>query len=188
MKMKKALSICFILALILGGCAPWIMVGGNYENSTQNFKAEFPKGWRKYNLSKDDVLITKDGLSLQFMRISRSPIEKELQHTKKKFSKGMLPQEIAEIVVQNFRSNPNIMNQQVLANNPAEIGGYPGFNIVIAFQTKGGLTKQSIVYGFLSGESYYEILYETAKRYYFEKDEADFEKVKDTFKLLRDNV
>ena len=33
-----------------------------------------------------------------------------------------------------------------------------------------------------------EILYEAAKRYYFSKDEADFEKVKDTFKLLRDNV
>ena len=188
MKMKKVLSIGIILALLLGGCAPWIMVGGNYENSTQNFKAEFPKGWRKFNLSKDDVLITKDGLSLQFIRISRSPIEKELQHTEKKFTKGMLPQEVAEIFIQNFRSNSDIMNQQVLANNPAEIGGYPGFNIVITFQTKEGLTKQSIVYGFLSDESYYEILYEAAKRYYFTKDESDFEKVKDTFKLLRDNV
>ena len=78
MKVKKVFSIGIILALLLGGCAPWIMVGGNYENSTQNFKAEFPKGWRKFNLSKDDVLITKDGLSLQFIRISRSPIEKQL--------------------------------------------------------------------------------------------------------------
>jgi hypothetical protein len=188
MKMKKALSTCFILALFLGGCAPWIMVGGNYENSAQNFKAEFPNGWRKFNLSKDNVLITKDGLSLQFIRISRSPIEKELQHTEKKFTKGMLPQEVAEIVIQNFRSNSDIMNQQVLANNPAEIGGYPGFNIVFTFQTKEGLTKQSIVYGFLSSDSYYEILYEAPKRYYFTKDESDFEKVKDTFKLLRDNV
>jgi len=188
MKIKKALSTCFILALVLGGCAPWAMVGGNFENPAQNFKAEFPNGWRKFNLAKDDVLITKDGLSLQFIRISRSPIEKELQHTEKKFTKEMLPQEVAEIVIQNFRSNSNIMNQQILTNNPAEIGGYPGFKIVVVFQTKAGLTKQSIIYGFLSGDSYYEILYEAAKRYYFTKDESDFEKVKDTFKLLRDNV
>jgi hypothetical protein len=164
------------------------MVGGNYENPAQNFKAEFPQGWRKFNLSKDDVLITKDGLSLQFIRISRSPIDKKLQHTEKKFTKGMLPQEAAELVIQNFRSNSDIMNQLVLVNNPAEIGGYPGFNIVVTFQTKQGLTKQSNVYGFLTGDSYYEILYQAPKRYYFTKDESDFEKVKDTFKLLRDNV
>jgi len=134
------------------------------------------------------VLITKDGFSLQFIRVTRSPVGNKLQHTEKKFTKGMMPQEAAEIVIQNFRSNPNIMNQQVLANNPTKIGGYPGFNIVVAFQTKTGLTKQSIVCGFLSGSSYYEILYEAPQRYYFTKDESDFEKVKDTFKLLRDNV
>lgn len=188
MKMRKAFSIGIIIALLLGGCSPWIMVGGNYENATQNFKAEFPQGWRKFNLSRDDVLITKDGLSLQFIRITRNPIEKDLQHTEKKFSREMLPQEAAEIVLQNFRSNSNILNKEVLANDPALIGGYPGFNLVLSFQTKAGLSKRSIVYGFLSGDSYYEILYEAAKRYYFKKDESDFEKVKDTFKLLRDNV
>ena len=100
----------------------------------------------------------------------------------------MLPQEAAEIVIQNFRSNSTIMNQQVLENNPAVIGGYPGFKIAMAFQTRQGLTKQSILYGFLSGDSYYEILYEAAKRFYFSKDVSDFEKVKETFKLLQDNV
>jgi hypothetical protein len=188
MKMKKALLTCFILGLFLGGCTPWVMVGGNYENSTQNFKAEFPNGWRKFNLSNNEVLITKDGFSLEFIRISRRPIEKELKHTKKKFTQGMLPQEVAEIVIQNFRSNPDIMNQQILANTPSNIGGYPGFNIMVTFQTKEGLTKQSAVYGFLSGDAFYEILYEAPKRYYFTKYEADFEKVKDTFKLLRDNI
>ena len=169
MIIKKDLFIGIIIALFLGGCSPWVMVGGNYENPSQNFKAEFPDGWRKLNLSKDDVLVTKDGLSLQFIRISRSPIEKQLQYTEKKLTKGMLPQEVAEIVIQNFRSNSEIMNQQVLANNPALIGGNPGFNIVLSFQTKAGLTKQSILYGFLSGESYYEIRYEAAQRYYFKK-------------------
>ena len=89
MKIRKALLTCFILGLIFWGCAPWQLVGGNYENSTENFKTEFPNGWRKFNLAKDDVLITKDGLGLQFIRISRSPIEKELKHTKKKFIKGI---------------------------------------------------------------------------------------------------
>ena len=188
MKTKKTVAVCFMLMLFLGGCATWMIVGGNYENSTQNFKTQFPKGWRKYNLSKGAVLITRDGFRLQLIRISRTLIKAELKHTERKFRRGMLPQEVAEIVIQNFRSNPNIMNQEVLANNPAKIGGYPGFNIVVLFQTKKGLTKQSSVYGFLSGGSYYEILYEAPKRYYFTKYEPDFEKVKETFKLLQDNV
>ena len=188
MKIKRSLLTCLIVALFFGGCAPWMNVGGTYENTQQNFKAEFPKGWRKFNLSKDDVLITKDGLSLQFIRISRNPIEQELEYTKKKLTKEMLPQEVAEIVIQNFRSNPNIINQQLLLNNPATIGGYPGFNIAVTFQTKEGLTKKAIIYGFLSGSSYYEILYEAPERYYFAKDESEIERVKDTFKLLKDNV
>jgi len=188
MKMMKAFFACFILALFLGGCATWVMVGGNFESPSQNFKAELPNEWRKFNASRDDLLITKDGFSLQLIRISRSPIDKKLNHTEKKFTKGMLPQEVAELVIQNFRSNPNIMNQQIMSNNPATIGGYPGFNVAATFQTKDGLTKQSIVCGFLAGESYYEILYEAPKRYYFMKYEPDFEKVRDTFKLLRDNI
>ena len=188
MKKIKTLLTCIILVFFFGACAPWVMVGGNYENSTENFKAEFPKGWRKYNLSKDNVLITKDGLGLQFIRISRTPIDNELEYTDKKFGKGMLPQEAGEVVIQNFRSNHNIVNQKVLANNPATIGGYPGFNIKFLFQTKDGMTKQCILYGFITEESYYELCYEASKRHYFSKDEADFERVKDTFKLLRDNV
>ena len=188
MNIKRSLLICLILVFFFGGCAPWMVVGGPYENTQHNFKTEFPKGWRKFNLSRDDVLITKDGFSLQFIRISRNPIDEELQHTKKKFTTEMLPQEVSEIVIQNFRSNPDIINQELLLNDPATIGGYPGFNIAVAFQTKDGLSKKSIIYGFLSGSSYYEIIYEAPERYYFSKDAADFEKVKDTFKLLKDNV
>ena len=103
-------------------------------------------------------------------------------------TKGMLPQEVAEIVIQNFRSNPAIMNQQILENTPASIGGYPGFNIMVSFQTKDGLIKKSAIYGFLSGGSYYELNYEAPERYYFKKYLSDFESVKDSFKLLQDNV
>ena len=188
MNIKRTLLICLILAFFFSGCAPWMVVGGPYENTKHNFKTEFPKGWRKFNLSKDDVLITKDGFTLQFIRISRNPIDREFEHTKKKLTKDMLPQEAAEIIIQNFRSNPDIINQELLLNYPATIGGYPGFNIAVSFQTNEGLSKKSIIYGFLSGSSYYEILYEAPERYYFSKDEADFEKVKDTFKLLKDNV
>ena len=188
MNIRRTLIVSLILVFFFGGCAPWMVVGGPYEDTRQNFKTEFPKGWRKFNLSRDDVLITKDGFSLQYIRISRNPIDKEFQHTKKKFTKEMLPQEAAEIVIQNFRSNPDIINQEILLNDPATIGGYPGFNIAVSFQTKEGLPKKSIIYGFLSGSSYYEILYEAPARYYFSKDQSDFEKVKDSFKLLMDNV
>ena len=186
--MKKVLNACFIIALVIGGCAPWIMVGGNFEDSKQNFKAEFPDGWRKFNLSSKEVLITKDGISLQFIRISKKPIDMEFQHTEKRFTKDMLPQEVAETVLQDFRSNPELMNQQILSNNPSIIAGQPGFHIVMTFQTNNGLTKQSVKYGFLSGDYYYELLYEAPQRYYFVLYESDFEKVKETFKLLRDNV
>ncbi len=67
----------------------------------------------------------------------RLKIDTELLHTKKKFEKGMLPQEAAEVVIDNLRSNPNILNQNVVENKPVQIGGHPGFKIVYTYQNKG---------------------------------------------------
>jgi hypothetical protein len=184
--MRISIPVYLLIVITLMGCAKWEKVGGLYETSSHNFKTDFPDGWRKYNHDSSQVLITKDGFSLQWIAISRTPIDKELEYTQKKFSKQMLPIEVAEVVIDNLRSNPQISRMEILENNPALIGGYPGFKILYEYETEKGLTRKGVSYCNLVGEWCYKISYEAPARYYFERDLPALQKVKESFKLLID--
>ena len=186
--MKKNIVFYLVLITFLWSCATWVAVGGKYSTSSQNFEVELPVGWRKYNLSQDSLIITRDGVALQQIQIMRRAIDKELPHTKKKLSEEMLPQEVAEVVADNFRSNPNAMNQDIIENAPAQVGGYSGIKLVYTFQTKKGLTVKGVNYCFLFGKWCYEILYEAPERYYFANDLPAFEQVVKSFRLIKTRV
>jgi hypothetical protein len=206
---KKKLFTLFVLLLFLSSCAPYVMVGGQYAASSENFVVDLPEGWRRHEiafdqgpisrkimelleqrrkLSWDVIRITRDGLLLQQISIGRVPVDDELPHTKKKLSREMLPQEAAEIVIDNLRSNPNITNQEVIENTPTRVGGNPGFKLLYTYQTKEGLKIKAAYYGAMSGNWLYYLLYEAPARHYFDKDHALFEKIKESFKLLKEGM
>jgi len=182
--MKKALLLVLFFLLLFSGCATWVMVEGRQKTSQDNFEVELPEGWRRYNLSWDALHVTRDGMSLQRLTIARVSVDRELAHTKKKLSPGMLPHEAAEVIVDNIRSNPKIAMQRILENSPARVGGRPGFKLLYSFKTQEGLTKKVAYYGALVGKWYYHFLYEAPARHYFDRDYPTFEKVRRTFKIL----
>jgi hypothetical protein len=185
MRIKSALYL--LLTFMLCGCvATWVAVGGNYKSGSENYTVELPEGWRQYTPAKGKLLITKDGFTLQRIQIVRAKIDTKLTHTKKKFEKGMLPQEAAEVVIDNLRSNPNILNQNVVENKPVQIGGHSGFKIVYTYQNKDGLNKKGVFCGLLTSDWWYEMVYEAPERHYFAKDLPAFEKVIETFRLIKD--
>jgi len=69
----------------IAGCVtgPWSQVGGLFNSTPLNFSVDLPQGWMKSNASKDLLLITRDGMLLQRIGVSRLDINKELQNTKK---------------------------------------------------------------------------------------------------------
>lgn len=175
-------SVRFLFLICLIGCATWIPVGGPFISSDYAFEVELPSGWRRTN-ARDGLTLTRDGLSLQMVRIVREPFDKELAFTKRKIDKGMLPQELAEIVIDNIRSNREISNVQVSENQPATIGGYPGFRVAYSYHTKDNLKKQGVFYGVLVDQWFYRMLVEAPARHYFPRDLAIFEQIKQTFKI-----
>jgi major membrane immunogen (membrane-anchored lipoprotein) len=179
--MRRYIWIIFILVV---GCAPWTQVGGLYKNESYNFSVELPQGWMRWNKG-EQLFITRDGVSLQYIQIGRMKIEDPLKHTKKKFSKGMLPQEAAEVYLDNLATNSNILNLEVIENIPATIKGIPGFKAVYSYKNKDGLKLKSIHYGFIVGDWLYSINYHAAQRYYFEKDIKTFEKIVESFNFIK---
>ena len=179
--MKKWLVLLTLLAV---GCAPWVRVGGVYQDTERNFSVDLPQGWMKSNTAKS-LLITRDGELLQMIVIDRLKASDDLQYTKKKLEPSMLPHEAAEVIADNMSSNPSITDFTLLANAPATIANRPGFRLLYQYKNKDGLQFKGMYCGFLSGDWFYALRYTAPARYYFDKDTGTFEKVLGSFTFIR---
>ncbi|OPY80500.1 MAG: hypothetical protein A4E70_01727 [Syntrophus sp. PtaU1.Bin005] len=182
--MTKKYWLVLILFFITA-CAPWAKVGGDYREESQNYSVTLPEGWMKSN-TVDGLLVTRDGVLLQTIRVERFKIDQDLKHTRKKYSQNMPPQEMADVTIDNIKSDPLITNFKLLESSPATLSGIPGSKIVYEFKTKEGqLRFKCIHYGIMSGEWIYGIRYVAAARHYFDKDVQTFETVSQSFRLLK---
>jgi hypothetical protein len=178
--MKRALLMILFFVI---GCAPWMQVGGLYTSKSHNFSAELPQGWMRLN-TKEYMLITRDGVILQNIVIERRPIDEEFEYTKRKLSKGILPQEAAGVIIDNINSSQEVLNFEVVENSPAKINESSGFKVVYTYKNKDGLRLKNIYYGFVDGEWFYSIRYAAALRHYFETDLESFEELFKSFRLI----
>lgn len=180
---RAALALVFLLSA-LSGCAPWVQVEGPYRTDSQGFEVNLPAGWRRGTAVSDSLLLTRDGVNLQYIRIARVAVGDELTHTKKKFAKGMSPQDVAEVELDEVRSDQTVRKFELLENVPFQVAGFPGFKLVYTLKTEGGLRLRRIHYGALLRGWVYRVQYQAPARYYFDKNLSAFERVRESFRLL----
>ncbi len=179
---RVTLVLVFLLSA-LGGCAPWVMVEGLYRMDTQGYEATLPAGWRRATTVSDSLLITRDGVSLQYIRIERVTVGHELTHTKRKLAMGMSLQDVAEVELDEVRSDQGMRNVKLVESTPFPVAGLPGFKLVYSFRDVNGLRLKRVQYGVLVRDGVYRVQYQAAARYYFDKDLATFERVRESFKV-----
>ena len=170
------------MALFNTGCATWSKTTGKYVTSSGKYSVDLPWGWMMHK--GKELFLTKDGIWLENIIISRQNIKDKLQYTKKKFIKGMLPEEISEVLLDDLQSNNKIGNLEVIENNPVEISNINGFRLVYTFITEDGLKKKCIHYGFGYEDWVYGISYTAAVWNYFDKETNVFEELVNSFKFL----
>ena len=180
--MKRYLLLCAIIVLIVGCVPPWVRTGGFHVAPAQNMSMELPDGWMRLN-TDEYMLITRDGIMLQYILVERINVQDELKHTKKKFRKGMLPQEQAKVITDNISSGQDVMNLKVRSNKPAKIAGHKGFKVVLTYRDKNKLAYKSIYYGFMEGDWFYGVRYDAPQRHYYKKHVKTFAKVVGSLKL-----
>lgn len=180
--MKRLLAL-FISACLIGGCA-----GAAYERSLKDlpksdFSVEIPSGWWKpQHVNK--YLITKDDAHLQYVLIQQRPIDRPFKKTQKKLRREMLPLESAKIILDEIAADRNIMNFTIVENTPATIDGHAGFKILFSYRDKKGAEYKTLYYGFIKGDSFFNLRYNAAARHYYDKDLADFNRILYSFKLI----
>jgi hypothetical protein len=129
------------------------------------------------------LILTRDGPFLQYFLVQERPLEKPFLHTSKTLRQGMLPQEAAEVVLDEMVSDSSLHGFKLLGNVPARIDGREGFRLIFAYDDKDGKRIKSVYYGAIAGNHFYNIRFSAVEKEYFEKDLGTFNKVVSSFKI-----
>lgn len=183
--------LALILALSLCGCLPrqakFAPVGAHETLPTDQIEAEWPLEWmtlrpgeKDENANKEGIvlLLSQDGFGLQVMQLTTRSLETEFKYTKKKLSADLLPQEAAEIVLDNIRATPEIVDLHIVENAPAMLVGVPGFKLNYTFRGKSGLQRQVVLYGCVDRGMLVTLALNSVRRHYFQRGLPALEKVK----------
>ena len=173
--MKK---ILWISLLFITACA----TGGVHERASQNYLVESPEKWVKLNTNKY-LIFTRESAFEQYILIQQRPVDRPFKHTKRTFDKEMLPQEAAEVIIDEIMSDRAVLNFKVIENAPAVVNQYDGFKVVFTYKNKKGLEFKTIYYGFLRGDWFYNLRYNAAENHYSEHDVQTFERVLKSFQI-----
>lgn len=188
---RTTTALLAAMLLVAAGCVslPWVPVGGEYTSFAHHYTIALPQGWMRWAQDeRDDLIVTRDGALLQLILIERLHVGEPLKHTKKKLAKGIMPQDAAEVILDNFSSNKDISGVEVKDNRPITISGKPGFRAVLTYKTKDDLRLRVVYCGVIEGEWFYGIRYSAPQRHYFDKDLKTFEAVLRSFKLSKDDL
>jgi len=183
---RATIALLLVTLFVATGCvtAPWVPADGTYTSSVDHYTVDLPEGWMRWTRDEHNrLVVTRDGALLQLIAIERHQVDEPLKHTKKKLAKGMMPQEAAEVLLDNFSSSPDISGVEVKDNRPITISGRPGFRATFTYKTKDDLKVKVVYCGVLDGEWFYGIRYSAPQRHYFDKDLKRFETVLRSFKL-----
>jgi hypothetical protein len=180
--MKKYFWI--ILMIFVVGCIACAHTGGLSKPASYSFTLDIPEGWRKIDNNRY-LFITKESPFLQYIMVQNRPIGRSFRNTQKKIQKDMLPEEAAQIIVDELISDRNLVNLRVLNNTPATIKGNEGFKILYTYSDSAGRTFKTIYYGFIKEDTFFNLRFSAADRIYFQRDAGAFRSILRSFQIIK---
>lgn len=161
-----------LIVISLAACAPaWKRVdqADRVETGAGDYTVELPLGWVKRGSDSADLLVTRDGPALNYILVNRQAHDRKLPNTKRGTRPDMLPHEIAELAIAEWRSSEATTNLEVLATEPAMIGGKPGVRVHIRYKNKRGLPIERVLIAMVDAKGRLFIVYEAPAIVYFER-------------------
>ena len=180
--MKKYFWI--ILCLFTIGLMACAHSGAMSKPASFSYTYDIPQGWRRIDHNRY-LLLTKESTFLQLIMVQNRPIGKSFRYTKKKIQKGMLPEEAAQIVIDELTSDENLAKLMILDNSPANIKGHEGFKILYTYNDSAGQTIKTLYYGFIKEDTFFTLRFRAADQIYFQRDINGFRSILNTFEIIK---
>jgi hypothetical protein len=170
------------LVALLPGCfqktTPWDPIGGRYDSGNwigARFALDLPEDWMMLNFVEDGLVATRDGFNLQRIRVRKIKFGEDLPHTKKKVSEDMAPHALAEVLLDDLRSDGTANALKVIETRPATIAGGKGFRTLVSFKDGHGLRFKAVLCGVVAEGRAWQIIYVAPARHYFDRDLPAFD-------------
>lgn len=183
--MRTRIALAGAAAVLLGGCIsmydewPYRPAGSEYSKWSligASVKLPLPKGWMKANGLDNALVATRDGFNLQTLRFRRIELERKLPHTLKVIRKTMRPDELAEVLLDDLRTDGTALGLQVLDTRPAQFAGQPGFRATVSFKDPDGLRYKAVLSGAIIKGYAWQLTYVATARHYFDRDLPHYER------------
>lgn len=176
-----------LLAAVLGltGCQvrTWQPGGATHTSPLRDYTVRVPENWM-FLARPLGLVATNDGLLLQRAGLQRHNLVLPLVYSKRKLEPNLTPLELAEAIADDMRANRDYLGLEFPEIAPAEVGGRPGFKLVMRFHDPDGLRFTKAVYGCTTSEVLYLLHYQAPTRHYFSRDQPAFEALVRSFKIL----
>jgi hypothetical protein len=174
---------CLLLLLMLTtACVAGTGAGDSAGRRSVNYSIALPDQWVEVTASRH-FMMTKDGVFSQYILVQQRHVEEPFRHTKRTFDRQMLPQEAAQVVLDEIASDRSVLNFKVIENKPTRLNRYDGFRVVFTYKTSKGSEFKTTYYGFLKGDWFYSVRYNVSDQYDTREGYDDFETVLDSFRI-----
>jgi hypothetical protein len=180
--MKKILW--FSLLILVASCLACSHSGGLTKPASYSFVVDIPEGWRKIDNNRY-LFVTRENPFQQYILVQNRPIGKSFRHTKKKMHQTMLPEEAAQIVIDELISDQNLLNLKLLNNAPETIKGFDGFKILYTYQDAEGHAFKTLYYGFIKEDTFFNLRFTASDRYHFQRDIEAFRFMLNSFEIIK---
>jgi len=168
-----------IVALVFGGCASaWQSGGGPVPEADIGVSVEVPTGW--YQITDTPlgaIAMTKNGISIETITVSRSQLEQKLPNSSKRFQAGMSPGEAADVDISNHEFAPGIDGFEVIDRGVATIDGHPCYHYSYKYLESFGQPRNVKDYGCVITPYIYRFHYTAPAQKWFPQLLPAFESV-----------
>ena len=168
-------AVCLLISL--AACAPWTRVdpGSRLETRSGDYSIELPLGWVKQTSGANDIFITRDGPALNYIAVARQPHTRKLPYTKRETRADLLPHELAELVVAEWKSAEATANVDIVSNTPLLLDGKPAVRVQGRYKNERGLPIERVVVTLVDPRGRLTLFYEAPSIVYFQRGLPDFD-------------
>lgn len=176
MTFSRVLALA-LLGASLSACAPWQRIDPADRSAARrdDYTLQLPAGWVKRSADSNDIFVTRDGPALNTILVNRQPHDRKLPRTQRTTAADMLPHELGELAIAEWRRSEATANLEVLGNTPATVGGRHAVRVHVRYRNERGLPIERLMVALVDARGRLSFLYEAPAIVYFQRGLADFE-------------
>lgn len=187
MRFTKTCLIVTLTTLLASCGGPFTrLTKSEFVDTNKNYKVSLPVGWVQVTgpQSGDALWISKDGYSLQSIRIDALKPDKAFTSIKKSAMTTTPISDLAELELAEIKAkSANAASIKVLENTLENVSDQKAFRLHIQYLNDKGLRFEQIVYGLVNTKNYYKLSYQAPTIHYFERDKQAFNQTVSSFKI-----